>query len=211
MSRKASRGREPPVVPSHQGRSAMCPLLLLLVGWLPADRAEQSVEHLAAAARKSIVVVTVAGRDGQREGLGTGFVVADGIIATNLHVVGEGRRVTVELADGKRHAVTAIHASDRKNDLALLKIDLKGLKPLDLGDAGKLKDGQPVVALGNPLGLKHSVVSGVVSGRRTMDGVPMIQMAIPIERGNSGGPLLDRQGRVVGILTARSMVTANLG
>src|SRR5205823_5931449 len=134
----------------------------------------------------------VRGRDGKSEGLGTGFVVsADGLIATNRHVIGEGRPITVELADGTKHEATAVYASDRALDLAVVRIDAKGLTPLPLGDSASLKDGQSVVALGNPQGLKHSVVSGVVSGRREIDGRPMIQLAIPIEPGNSGGPVLD--------------------
>src|SRR5262249_1540293 len=93
----------------------------------------------------------------------------------------------------------------------LLRIDTKGLTPLELGDSAKLKDGQPVVAVGNPYGLAHSVVSGVVSGKRDIDGRATIQLAIPIEKGNSGGPLLDTQGRVQGLISMKSLVTANLG
>jgi regulator of sirC expression with transglutaminase-like and TPR domain len=158
-----------------------------------------------------VVVVHVRGRDGKNAGLGTGFVVADGLIATNHHVIGEGRALSVELADGKTYAVVSVHATDRSNDLALIRIAAKGLIPLRLGDDSRLRDGQAVVALGNPKGLKHSVVAGVVSGRRQMEGRSMIQVAIPIEPGNSGGPLLDRRGRVVGIMTIKSLVTANLG
>lgn len=179
----------------------------------PADDAKTpGVEALAKKVRPSVVVVSVMGRDGKRQGLGTGFVVsADGLIATNRHVIGEGRAIRVETADGKHHDVTAIHASDRKLDLAVLRIDAKGLTPLELGDSTTLKDGQAVLAMGNPQGLKHSVVAGVVSGQREIDGRPMIQLAIPIEPGNSGGPLLDMQGRVHGILTIKSLVTPNLG
>jgi regulator of sirC expression with transglutaminase-like and TPR domain len=174
--------------------------------------AAKTVEQIAAQARKSVVMVTFTGRDGKRQGLGTGFVVsADGLIATNLHVLGEGRAISVQMADGKRHAVTSVHASDRALDLALVRIDVKGLTPLELGDSDGLKLGQSVVALGNPRGLEYSVVGGVVSGRRDIGGTPMIQLAIPIEPGNSGGPLLDRQGRVQGILTLKSQVTDNLG
>ncbi|MFO0879162.1 MAG: tetratricopeptide repeat protein [Gemmataceae bacterium] len=159
-----------------------------------------------------MVVITIRGRDGKSEGLGTGFVLSrEGLIATNLHVIGEGRALSVETADGTQHEVTAIHATDRANDLAIVRVKATGLVPLPLGDAGALRDGQPVVAIGNPKGLKHSVVSGVVSGRRNVDGRSMIQVAIPIEPGNSGGPLLDRAGRVVGIMTIKSLVTANLG
>jgi len=110
-----------------------------------------SVEELAKKVRPSVVVISIRGRDGKREGLGTGFVVsADGLIATNRHVLGEGRPIRVETADGKRHEVIAVHASDRKLDLAILRIDAKGLKPLELGDSTTLKDGQAVVAMGNP-------------------------------------------------------------
>ena len=178
----------------------------------PAVPAAKSVEQLAESAKKSVVVITFAGRDGKRQGLGTGFVVAaDGLIATNLHVIGEGRAIAVQLADGKKYDVKTIHASDRALDLALLKIEAKDLPALELGDSDKLKQGQAVVALGNPLGLEHSIVAGVVSGKRELDGRPMIQVAIPLEQGNSGGPLLDMQGRVQGILTLKSLVTANLG
>jgi regulator of sirC expression with transglutaminase-like and TPR domain len=181
----------------------------------PADKdapKAPTVAEIAAKLRPSVVVITVEGRDGRRESLGTGFVVAaDGLIATNRHVIGEGRKVTVETADGKKHEVVAVHASDRPLDLAVLRIAARGLRPLELGDSATLKDGQAVVAVGNPQGLKHSVVAGVVSGVREIDGRSMIQVAIPIEPGNSGGPLVDMQGRVHGILTIKSLVTANLG
>lgn len=171
-----------------------------------------SVEKLVESVRKSIVVITFSGRDGAREGLGTGFVVgADGLIATNLHVIGEARPISVQTQDGRRHEVTAVHASDRAADLALLRIAADGLAPLELADSDSLKQGQPVVAIGNPHGLTHSVVTGVVSGEREIDGRKMIQLAIPIEPGNSGGPLMDLEGRVHGLLTMKSSVTANLG
>jgi regulator of sirC expression with transglutaminase-like and TPR domain len=172
----------------------------------------KTVEQITTVARQSVVVITFAGRDGKRQGLGTGFVVgADGLIATNLHVLGEARPISVRTADGKRHEVTSIHASDRARDLALLRVAAKDLPALELGNSDQLKEGEAVVALGNPLGLTYSVVSGVISGKREIDGRPMIQLAIPIEPGNSGGPLLDMHGRVQGILTMKSAVTRNLG
>jgi regulator of sirC expression with transglutaminase-like and TPR domain len=187
----------------------LCPATLTAAE--PAAKAE-SVEQLAAKAKPSVVVITVKGRDGRRAGLGTGFVVsADGLIATNLHVIGEGRPVAVETADGKRHDVVAVHASDRKQDLAVVRIDAKDLKPLELGDSAALKDGQAVVALGNPHGLKRSVVAGVVSAVREIDGRRLIQLAMPVEPGNSGGPVLDAQGRVVGLVTIKSLEKENVG
>src|SRR5439155_23672508 len=133
-----------------------------------------------------------------------------GLIATNQHVIGEGRAVSVETAGCKEYEVTSVHASDRKSDLALIQIDAPDLVPLPLGDPAKLVDGQSVVALGNPRGLKHSVVAGVVSGRRLFDARSMIQVAIPIEPGNSGGPLPDRSGRGVGVMAIKSLGTAHL-
>ena len=173
---------------------------------------EPTVAALAERALKSVVVVSFSGRDRKQQGLGTGFVVsADGLIATNLHVIGEARPIDVQFADGRTFAVTAIHATEKSMDLAVLKIDATELPVLELGDSDTLKQGEQVIALGNPLGLRHSVVSGVVSEKRELEGKPMIQVAIPIERGNSGGPLLDMQGRVHGIVTLKSQVTRNLG
>lgn len=164
--------------------------------------------------RPSIAVVTFTGRDGQQQGLGTGFVVdAAGLVATNLHVVGEGRPLSVQLADGIRHDVTEITAFDRASDLAVLRIAQpeKPLVPLPLGDSADPPDGLPVVTVGNPHGLTFSVVGGVVSGVREVEGRPMIQLAMPIEPGNSGGPVVDPEGRVIGVVTIKSLVTKNLG
>jgi hypothetical protein len=176
----------------------------------PAKR--KTVEQLAESVRKAVVVIRISGRDGKREGVGTGFVVAsDGLIATNLHVIGEARPIVVQLADGKRYDVTTVEASDRSLDLALIRINAKNLPILELGDSDRLKQGQSIVAVGNPQGLEHSVVAGIVSGKRDIEGRPMVQLAIPLEPGNSGGPLLDLQGQVQGIITMKSLVTANLG
>lgn len=173
---------------------------------------EPTVASLAERARSSVVVVSFSGRDGNQQGLGTGFVISsDGLIATNLHVIGEARPIEVQFADGRTFPVSAIHATEKSMDLAVLKIEASDLPVLELGDSDTLKQGEQVIAIGNPLGLRHSVVSGIVSEKRELDGKPMIQVAIPIERGNSGGPLLDMQGRVHGIVTLKSQVTRNLG
>jgi len=185
-------------------------LLLGSAGLFAAD-ARKSIEEVVAAARSSVVVITAAGREGKSQRLGAGFVVGEGLIATNLHVIGEARPIKVQLADGRRHDVIAVHAFDRGLDLAVVRIDAKGLAPLELADSDKVKQGEQVVALGNPQGLAHSVVAGVVSAVREVEGRPMIQLAIPLEPGNSGGPLLDLYGRVVGVPTMRSLVTLTSG
>ena len=173
-----------------------------------------SVEQLADKVKQSIVVINVPGREKGEEGIGTGFVVSDdGLIVTNLHVIGEGRPIIVQTHDRTRLEVVSVHASDRYQDLAIIRVSVKDkpLVPLPLADDGAAKDGMSVVVMGNPLGLRYSVVSGVVSGKRELDGRQMLQLAIPIEPGNSGGPVVDMQGRVHGIVTMKSLRTNNLG
>jgi len=180
----------------------------------PAKTSERStsLEDVAAKAKPSIVVITFEGRDGKHQGLGSGFIISpDGLVATNLHVIGEGRAVSVQLADGRTFEPTLVEGYDRKFDLALLRINAKDLPTVPLGDEKTLRQGQSVLALGNPLGLKHSLFSGIVSGSREIEGREMVQVSMPIEQGNSGGPLLDLEGRVQGIITMKSLVTANLG
>lgn len=189
-------------------KSLLPALLLLTAGNAQAE----SIEALTARARDSVVVISHFGRQGKEEGLGAGFVISsNGLVATALHVIGEARPVSVRLANGKEYDATEIHAWDRKLDLAIIRLEAKGLSPLPLGDSDDLKQGASVIAIGNPLGLEHSVVQGVVSARRDFEFGEMIQLAIPIEAGNSGGPLLDLEGRVHGILTMKSSLSRNLG
>jgi serine protease Do len=191
---------------------AVCPLLFAKEKPEEARTPLFSVSALTQASRPSIVTVTQFGRGGGQDALGTGFVIdKDGLIVTNLHVIGNARRLEVELSDGTKHEVTEVHATDADLDLAVLRISKKDLQPLTLGDSDKVEQGQDVVAIGHPQGLQFSVVEGVVSALREVEGHPMIQVAIPIEEGNSGGPLLDREGRVQGVLTLKSAVTSNLG
>lgn len=186
-------------------------LLLSLACAHRAAAEPRSVEQIAKSAKDSVVTIRFTGRRASDEGLGTGFVVGDGLVATNLHVIGEARPITVELADGSTHEATAVHATDRDADLAIVRINVAGLTPLLLADPGTVVDGQEVVAVGNPHGLKRSVVAGRVSAMREMDGIGMIQLALPVEPGNSGGPLLDLEGRVHGVVSMKSLVTPNLG
>lgn len=172
---------------------------------------ETSVEKLTAKVKKSVVVVHVSGRTGDAGGVGTGFVVGKGLIATNFHVVGQGRPITVETAEGKSHEVISVEAYDKKKDLALIRIKDTSVPPLPLGDSKRIREGQSIVVLGNPRGLKHSVVTGVVSSVRDVNGQKMIQLAIPVERGNSGGPVVDDQGRVLGVVTLKSLTQENIG
>lgn len=160
---------------------------------------------------QSVVKVTQIGRDGE-EGIGAGWVLdANGLIVTNLHVIGRGRKLRVETHDGTTHEVTAVQAWDEPSDLAILKVKATGLKAFKVGDSTKARQGQPVAAIGNPEGLEFSFVQGVISGIREIEGQEMLQLALPIERGNSGGPLINSKGEVLGVLTLKSMKSDNLG
>lgn len=139
---------------------------------------------------------------------GSGVILsADGYIVTNAHVVQSARRVQVQLAFGRkaRLADAKVVGLDREADLAVIKIEMKDLPFLPLGDSELLKQGQVVLAVGNPLGLENSVSMGIISstGRqiKTDDPMSYIQTDASINPGNSGGPLLDTEGRVVGINT----------
>lgn len=178
-----------------------------------ADR-QAGREAMIAKVRQSIATIEVTGRDGNQLGMGTGFVIdSGGLIATNFHVIEEGRPIRVEMASGRQLPVLAIEASDRTLDLAVIRVDVdqRPLTALPLSDAKELPQGAEVIAFGNPLGLSNSVVAGIVSAVREIDGREMIQLAMPIQRGNSGGPLVDAEGSVLGIVNMKSAVDDNLG
>ena len=162
----------------------------------------------------AVATIRVKGRDGQQIGIGTGFVIdATGLIATNFHVITEGRPFTVEMPSGRMLPVIAVESSDRASDLALLRVDVgdKILPSLELADNSLPSQGSRVLAFGNPLGMRDSVVTGIVSAIRDIEGRKMIQLAMPIQPGNSGGPLVDSQGKVIGIINMKSAIDDNLG
>lgn len=143
----------------------------------------------------------------EMKGMGSGFIVdPQGYIVTNNHVVAGAGEITVILHDGTRHQAT-VKGRDPKTDLALLKIDTSEELPyVRFGDSDKARVGDWVVAVGSPFGLGGSVSAGIVSARgRNIESGPYddyLQIDAPINRGNSGGPLFDATGRVIGINTA---------
>ncbi|NJN16682.1 MAG: trypsin-like serine protease [Oscillochloris sp.] len=148
------------------------------------------------------------GRPGPQQGLGSGVIYSsDGHILTNAHVVAGANKVTVTLPDG-RSMPAGVLGSEPGRDMAVLRVATGGLPVAELS-AAPLRIGQLVVAIGNPFGLDFSVTAGVISAlNRTLPTGPgqqldhLIQTDTPINPGNSGGPLVDVQGRVVGITTA---------
>ncbi len=139
----------------------------------------------------------------RESGLGSGFVVSsNGIILTNGHVVAGAEKLTVRFAD-KRELPARIIGVDPMTDVAVLKVEAQNLPVVNLGDSGTLQVGQWVLAIGAPLGLERTATQGIISalGRALPNDsyVPFIQTDVPINQGNSGGPLFDLEGRVVGI------------
>jgi len=165
----------------------------------------QAPEHVAltpadVAARAMPAVVTI--RTGP--GLGTGFVVRpDGWIATNFHVIVSGPHLTVTMRDARELDVVEVLATSPEHDLALVRVDATGLPALTLGDSDAMRPGDPVVAIGNPLGLEDTVSNGLVSAVRMVhESSEVLQISAPIAQGSSGGPIFNDRGEVIGVATA---------
>ncbi|MBK0391895.1 DegQ family serine endoprotease [Ramlibacter algicola] len=136
-------------------------------------------------------------------GLGSGFIVSpDGVILTNAHVVKGASEVTVKLTDRREYRAKVL-GSDAQTDVAVLKIEAKNLPVVQLGDVKALRAGEWVAAIGSPFGFENTVTAGVVSAKgRSLPqegGVPFIQTDVAVNPGNSGGPLFNARGEVIGI------------
>lgn len=148
------------------------------------------------------------------ESLGSGFIISsDGYIVTNAHVIDQAEKVRVTLKD--RHELDAkVIGVDEATDIALLKVEATGLPAVTMGDSSKLKVGQWVVAIGAPFGLDHSASQGIVSAlsrslnQASTTYIPFIQTDVAVNPGNSGGPLFDLEGNVVGV---NSMIYSRSG
>ncbi|HEX2566083.1 MAG TPA: DegQ family serine endoprotease [Burkholderiales bacterium] len=139
----------------------------------------------------------------RKRGLGSGFVIgADGLIMTNAHVVDGATQVTVKFPDRREYKAKVL-GIDKPSDIAVIKIDAKGLKPVKLGDPSTVQVGEWVLAIGSPYGFENSVTAGIVSAtsRALPEGtyVPFIQTDAAVNPGNSGGPLFNLRGEVIGI------------
>ncbi|MFT3766418.1 MAG: trypsin-like peptidase domain-containing protein [Minicystis sp.] len=174
------------------------------------DKAEKTPADLFKEAGPSVVTIFVFQKGG--EGGGTGFLVdREGIIATNHHVIEGASRVRIKFQSGAIFEEVEVLDDVSAVDLALLKVNLAApvdggprvdAAPLPLGDSDGVVVGEHAVSIGNPLGMEHTLTDGLISSRRVYDGRAWIQFSAPISPGNSGGPLFNMRGEVVGITTA---------
>lgn len=157
-------------------------------------------------------VVLIGSMYKKKNRLGTGFIVSDnGLIVTNAHLVKPSQKIIVKLHGAEIFHPAELISVDKKKDIALLKVDLKDLPAVRMGNSGGVQIGQRVVTIGNPLGLESSIADGLISSWRDFsEGFKMLQISVPLSEGSSGGPLFDLDGKVVGMTTSSSEKGQNL-
>ena len=157
---------------------------------------------MAKQTRPAVYLLVLQDEDGKTIGAGTGFLVSsDGLLVTNQHVVAEAHTIIAKAENGGLFPVTRIIAADPRNDLALIQFDAKDLPFLTLAPDGSAEAGTRIAIIGSPLGLEGTLTEGIVSARRRLpkEKRDVLQISAPISQGSSGSPVLDSQGRVIGV------------
>ena len=186
-------------------RATIVVLLLLFctINTAPAQTT-LSAEDIAKKTLAATVYLEMKDKNGKTLGIGSGFFVQSNLIATNHHVIEGAAKGTAKLV-GKytTYDIEGFTATDKVNDLALLKVTAYGIKPLSLGDSDSVRIGETVYVTGNPKGLEGTFSDGIISSRRDKDTKERLQMTAPISPGSSGGPVLNRKGEVIGVSFAQ--------
>jgi serine protease Do len=164
------------------------------------------------AKRVSPWVVVIQGKTTDGEVLGSGFIVSkDGKIVTNLHVVRDMKAATVQTATGEVFDSVAVLGIDGRRDLAVVQIAGFNLPVLELGNSDAVAVGEPLVVVGSPRGLEGTVTAGILSSVRDIgDGFTVLQTDAAVNPGNSGGPLVNDRGQVVGVVVSKLRSAENL-
>lgn len=183
-----------------------------------ADAAAQDLKQLADAGRQAVVMLEITGSSGREIGQGTGFFVSDGVIATNHHVIERAAQSRAVLEDGREVPVEGVLAWDEEHDLALVSVAVSpaegGYQSLPLADVAATV-GDEIVVVGNPLGLSHTLSTGVVAAvreaeERSLFEGEVIQITAAISSGSSGSPVMNPAGEVVGVVTSQFIHGQNL-
>jgi S1-C subfamily serine protease len=156
---------------------------------------EFTSEELFALANPSVVKIVLSDKSGAENKIGSGFVIENGTIVTNYHVIRGAYSGTVRFSDGTTAPISGVLGHDPNKDIAILRVDSGRATPLTLGDSDQLQVGNRVMTIGSPNGLQNTISDGLVSGIRN----GLIQTSTPISHGSSGGPFFNTHGEVVGI------------
>ena len=184
---------------SVQHVSITCLLLLGIATLAPA----QTVPQIAEKALAATVYLEMKDSTGKTLGFGSGFFVKPNLIATNYHVIAGASSGTAKLMGRyTTYKIEGFTATEKYNDLALLKVSASGIKPLPLGNSDAVKIGETVYVAGNPKGLEGTFSDGIISGRHGGHAKGRLQMTAPISPGSSGGPVLNTKGEVIGVSVA---------
>lgn len=184
-------------------KSIVCLCFVLLIFFGASLANAQPAQEIAKRAFRSTAILVMEDANGQPLSLGSGFLVRDGQVASNLHVVAGATRGYAKLIGEKaKYDIEGITAVDSERDLVVLRISARRTQVLPLGNSDVVQVGEPVYAVGNPQGLEGTFSQGIVSSVRDVGTDKLLQITAPISPGSSGGPVLNARGEVIGVSVA---------